>query len=80
MSSLLEIQIDHFLSWLEVEKRYSPETLRGYQIDLTQFCKFLSDYDVECLSKPNQINRGVIRGFLGYLSGKLNQQPRSVAR
>jgi len=35
---------------------------------------------VECLKKPNQINRGVIRSFLGYLSGELNQQPRSVAR
>ncbi len=80
MSSVLTTQIDLFMAWLEVEKRYSPETLRGYQIDLTQFCQFLSDYDVECLNKPNQINRGVIRSFLGYLSGELNQQPRSVAR
>ena len=80
MSSVLTTQIDHFLAWIEVEKRYSPETLRGYQIDLTQFCKFLSNYDLECLNKPNQINRGVIRSFLGYLSGELNQQPRSVAR
>ncbi|MBT4129970.1 MAG: tyrosine recombinase [Candidatus Marinimicrobia bacterium] len=73
-------QIDHFLAWIEVEKRYSPETLRGYQIDLTQFCQFLQDYDVECLNQPDQINRGVLRSFLGYLSGELNQQPRSVAR
>lgn len=80
MSSVLTTQIDHFLAWIEVEKRYSPETLRGYQIDLTQFCKFLQDYDVECLNQPDQINRGVLRSFLGYLSGELNQQPRSVAR
>jgi len=80
MSSILEKKIDQFLGWLEVEKRYSPETLRGYQIDLTQFCHFLRDYDVECLNQPNQINRGVLRSFLGYLSGELNQQPRSVAR
>ncbi len=80
MSSVLTTQIDHFLAWIEVEKRYSPETLRGYQIDLTQFCQFLQDYDVECLNQPDQINRGVLRSFLGYLSGELNQQPRSVAR
>ncbi len=80
MSSVLMTQIDNFLSWIEVEKRYSPETLRGYQIDLSQFSQFLSDQDVECLHRPNQIDRGVIRSFLGYLSGELNQQPRSVAR
>ncbi len=80
MSSVLTTQIDHFLTWIEVEKRYSPETRRGYQIDLTQFCQFLEDHDKECLDKPNQINRSVIRSFLGYLSGELNQQPRSVAR
>ncbi len=80
MNMLLNKQIEYFLAWLEVEKRYSPETLRGYQIDLNQFCQFLSDTDAECLEKPNQINRGVIRSFLGYLSGELKQQPRSVAR
>lgn len=77
---LLEKHIEEFLSWLEVEKRYSPETLRGYNIDLNQFCQFLTDYDVECLNHPDQINRGVIRSFLGFLTGELGQQPRSVAR
>jgi len=80
MSVVLIDQIDQFLAWLEVEKRYSTETLRGYQIDLAQFCSFLEDHDVECLSAPDQIDRGVIRSFLGYLSGDLQQQPRSVAR
>ena len=80
MSSVLINQIDHFLAWIEVEKRYSPETLRGYQIDLSQFSQFLLDNDGECLNDPNQINRGVLRSFLGYISGELGQQPRSVAR
>ena len=80
MTPNLQVHIDSFLSWLEVEKRYSSETLRGYQIDLNQFCVFLEDYDVECLTNPDQIDRGVIRSFLGFLSGELNQQPRSVAR
>ncbi len=72
--------IDDFLVWLEVEKRYSPETLRGYKIDLNQFTLFLQENDGECLDQLDQINRGVIRSYLGYLSGELGQQPRSVAR
>ena len=80
MRSLLNQHIDNFLIWLEVERRYSPETLRGYTIDLQQFCLFLEKNDVECLDNPDQINRGVVRSFLGYLAGELGQQPRSVAR
>ena len=76
----LRDHMDDFLSWLEVEKRYSPETLKGYGTDLVQFCDFLQRYDVQCLDDPNEINRTVIRSFLGHLSGELGQQPRSVAR
>ncbi|MEA3287524.1 MAG: tyrosine recombinase [Candidatus Marinimicrobia bacterium] len=80
MAWVLDQQIDKFLIWLEVEKRYSPETIRGYQIDLKQFCQFLEDHDMECLNDPEQIDRGVLRSFLGFLTGELGQQPRSVAR
>ena len=80
MGKVLNQHIEDFLVWIEVEKRYSPETLRGYQIDLAQFSAFLHDYDVECLDHLDQINRGVIRSYLGYLAGDLGQQPRSVAR
>lgn len=80
MSKTFMHHIENFLVWLEVEKRYSPETIRGYQIDLTQFYTFLEEYDKECILDPEQINRGVIRSFLGHLSGELKQQPRSVAR
>jgi len=78
--SSLNRHIEDFLTWLEVEKRYSPETLRGYRIDLAQFHTFLADHDPECIRDSGQIDRGVIRRFLGYLSGDLQQQPRSVAR
>jgi len=80
MRRALSEQIDAFLMWLEVEKRYSPETLRGYGTDLTQFCDYLDRFDASCLKDPNEIDRTVIRGFLGHLAGELNQQPRSVAR
>ncbi|NQV30162.1 MAG: tyrosine recombinase XerC [Candidatus Marinimicrobia bacterium] len=80
MAAVMYDHIAKFLNWLEVEKRYSPETLRGYRIDLNQFIQFLEAQDIECLHHPDQINRGVIRSFLGHLSGELIQQPRSVAR
>lgn len=72
--------IKTFLNWLEVEKRYSPDTLKAYASDLNQFCDYLEKFDAECLTLPAQIDRTVIRGFLGYLSGELDQQPRSIAR
>ncbi len=80
MPSVLNQHIEKFLIWLEFEKRYSPETLRGYQIDLKQFQSFLEDYDNACLADLNQIDRVVVRSFLGFLTGELQQQPRSVAR
>ncbi|MCF7823429.1 MAG: tyrosine recombinase XerC [Candidatus Marinimicrobia bacterium] len=76
----LKTQIDHFITWLEVEKRYSSETLRGYQIDLNQFLTFLEGHDIACVKDPNQIDRTVVRSFLGHLSGDLGLQTRSVAR
>ena len=78
--SRLEQYTTDFLTWLEVEKRYSPETIRGYTIDLQQFHDFLAANDQECLQDLDQIDRNVIRSYLGYLSGELEQQPRSVAR
>lgn len=78
--SRLERQISEFLNWLEVEKRYSSETIRGYRIDLQQFHEFLDGNDQECMEDLDQINRNVIRSYLGYLAGELDQQPRSIAR
>lgn len=79
-SQILQDHITNFLSWLEVEKRYSPETLKAYGSDLDQFCNYLEQNDASCLADPNEIDRTVIRGFLGHLSGDLGQQARSVAR
>ncbi|MCF7808443.1 MAG: tyrosine recombinase XerC [Candidatus Marinimicrobia bacterium] len=78
--SRLDEHIQSFLGWLEVERRYSPETVRGYRIDLQQFCRFLEANDEECIHDLDQIDRNVVRSYLGYLAGDLDQQPRSVAR
>lgn len=37
---------ESFLQYLQVEKRYSPLTVRSYLNDLNQFHKFLSDQDI----------------------------------
>jgi len=62
-----------FLDYLEAEKRFSPATLRGYGIDLDQFIAFLLERDPELIEKPGEINRTVIRRYLGHLS---NEQGR----
>jgi integrase/recombinase XerC len=37
---------ESFLQYLQIEKRYSPHTVRSYQNDLDQFYSFLSDKDL----------------------------------
>ncbi len=77
---MLSQQVDQFLEYLGAEKRYSPATLRGYRIDLQQFLDFLQENDPECLENPGEINRTLIRRFLGYLSGRRSSEARTVAR
>ncbi len=38
--------LQNFLTFLEVEKNYSPETLRAYRKDLLQFSEFLQERDL----------------------------------
>lgn len=77
---MLSQQVDQFLEYLEVEKRYSPATLRAYRIDLDQFLAFVEERDAECMDDPRQINRTLIRRFLGHLSGSKSSEARTVAR
>lgn len=68
-----------FLTHLREEKRFSPETVRGYSIDLHQFTTFIADYDPELLKRVAQIDRLTIRHFLGMLA-ETGRDPRSMAR
>ncbi|MEI7837842.1 MAG: site-specific integrase, partial [Planctomycetota bacterium] len=34
--------IARFISYIEVERNFSPHTVRSYTADLIQFCQFLS--------------------------------------
>ncbi|AMK12017.1 tyrosine recombinase XerC [Pseudodesulfovibrio indicus] len=55
-----------FLAYLEVEKGYSPATVRSYGTDLDQFRDFLKGRRLS-LEKPEKINRDHVRAFLAEL-------------
>ncbi|EGB13444.1 integrase family protein [Pseudodesulfovibrio mercurii] len=55
-----------FLAFLEVEKGYSPATIRSYGTDLEQFEEFLRGRKAS-LERPARLNRDHVRGFLAEL-------------
>ncbi len=69
--------INRFLTYLEVERRYSQQTIHAYDRDLWHFCDYLgcevSDFD------PLQIQEADVKGWMiDMLDRGLN--PRSVRR
>ena len=65
--------LQKFLSFLEVEKNYSPHTLLNYRIDLEEFIEFLEADKIE------NADYTTLRRFLAQLRSK-NLKPRSIAR
>jgi len=66
--------IDKFLSYLDIEKNYSPHTIVNYSIDLNEFLEFLGDKtDVQ------HVHYLDFRRFLAHLRQK-NHRPRTLAR
>jgi len=55
-----------FLAYLEVEKGYSPATIRSYSTDLDQFEAFLQGRKAT-LERPARLNRDHVRAFLAEL-------------
>ncbi|WP_338666613.1 tyrosine recombinase XerC [Pseudodesulfovibrio methanolicus] len=55
-----------FLAYLEVEKGYSPATIRSYSTDLDQFEEFLRGRKAT-LERPVRLNRDHVRAFLAEL-------------
>lgn len=60
-----------FLSWLRVEKNYSPATLRAYAADLDQFARFCAGADLAAPRPPldpQAVTLRTVRGFLAELA------------
>lgn len=71
--------IQQFLDYLEKEKRYSPNTLMAYQIDIKQFRYFLNGYFQEVIPDFQKVDKTCMKHFLGYLIEK-GLAARTVAR
>ena len=65
--------LEKFLSYLEIEKNYSPHTLLNYKIDLKEFCQFLENLPIE------KVDYLVLRRYLARIREK-QHKPRTVAR
>ena len=69
--------VDQFLTYLEVEKRYSEHTIKAYSCDLNTFKDFLlTEYEVAAL---DDLTHNMIRTWLVFLMEK-GLKPRSIHR
>ncbi|MCX7928299.1 MAG: tyrosine-type recombinase/integrase [Patescibacteria group bacterium] len=67
-----------FLEYLEIEKGYSPLTLRNYRHYLLRFCSWYSKLNPEC--SLFDINPDVIRQYRVYLSRQTDGKGRFLGR
>lgn len=69
--------LEKFLEYIEIEKRYSPHTLKSYQKDLTDFSLFV--LETEGTNDLRVANKKVVRNFMVRLSEK-GLSKRSINR
>ncbi|HUF30601.1 MAG TPA: tyrosine recombinase XerC [Gemmatimonadaceae bacterium] len=75
----LPLELREFLTSLEHERDYSPNTVRAYRRDLTEFTNYLANRAGGEDRGWASVDRLTIRGFLGYLSRR-GIAKRSAAR
>ena len=69
--------IDRYLEYINIEKRYSPNTIISYRKDLEDFAKFL--LDTESIENLQKADKKMVRNFIIHLnSQKLSK--RSINR
>ena len=65
MNNNLSDILKEFLIYISEERNYSHHTLKAYERDLVKFAKFLELYHSKSLIDLNQVDRGIIRQFMG---------------
>ena len=78
----MEAAILTFLTYLDVERGASRETIRSYQSDLRQFVAFLKTVTGDVVPDPTRIDAALVRRFLVWLAGrkdKKSSQARKLA-
>ena len=69
--------IDRYLEYINIEKRYSPNTIISYRKDLEDFAKFL--LDTESIENLQKADKKIVRNFIIHLNNqKLSK--RSINR
>ena len=69
--------IDRYLEYINIEKRYSPNTIISYRKDLEDFAKFL--LETESIENLQKADKKIIRNFIVHLNNqKLSK--RSINR
>lgn len=70
--------IEHFLTYLSIERRYSPATVEAYRRDLEDFCDFLGwqvgEYD------PTRVSDDDVKAWMVEMMDERKQTPRTVKR
>ena len=69
----METAIRTFLTYLDVERGASRETIRSYQSDLRQFVAFLKTA-TDAVPEPTRIDAALVRRFLVWLGGRRDQK------
>ena len=68
---------EEYLTYLSIERNYSPRTITAYRSDFRGFLRFLAAQEIEAL--PSPIERTVLRGYIaGMRKGGIS--PTSIAR
>ena len=65
MNSNISDILKEFLIYISKERNYSHHTLKAYERDLVKFAKFLELYHSKSLIDLKQVDRGIIRQFMG---------------
>ena len=75
-----EQAVERFLDYLRNQKRVSPQTLRAYRNDLSQFGRYLEEeFGADEMPGPAEMDRLTIRGFVARL-GRGSLAKSTIAR